>query len=579
MPVTRKLAAIFYADVAGYSRLTTMDEEGTHVRVMAMLDMATAAIEASNGSVLRYAGDAILASFPSVVEAMRTSVQIQGALAARNEGLPEPEKLCIRIGVNLGDVIEDRGEVYGDGVNIAARLEAASVPGGICLSAAVKEQLGGKVDLPLHDGGKVVLKNIEQPVRLYHWTPDGTKPASKASRREPVKKPAIAVLPFDAMSPDPDQGFFADGLTEDLITALSKNQWYEVTARNSTFAYKGTAHDIRRIGEALGVGFVLEGSVRKGGSRVRITVQLINAVSGTHEWAEKFDRQLKDVFEVQDEITTRVVTILSERIWQSVATEIRDKTPGEYGPYEWVYSAIALVHQIEPDSIETAKRYCIKALEFDADLVPAHLGLGFSYFIDWVFMGDMDGGALAKAEHHARRLHELSPGDAHAYRLLSRIYLATGKLEEAKRCVEKAVGLNAFDGDMLLNKGLYVLYAESAEQSMVWFDRVLEMHDETPHTVDIARMWKALAYFAMEDYGGAVTQMKNITNLPYLRALIGAACLVQLGEEDSARTAAKAALGARPGLRVSNLGLCRMFQDAEVRTRLSTALSMAGVPA
>ncbi len=189
MPVTRKLAAIFYADVAGYSRLTTMDEEGTHVRVMAMLDMATAAIEASNGSVLRYAGDAILASFPSVVEAMRTSVQIQEALKPPGtRGLPEPEKLCIRIGVNLGDVIEDRGEVYGDGVNIAARLEAASVPGGICLSAAVKEQLGGKVDLPLHDGGKVVLKNIEQPVRLYHRTPDGTKPASKASRREPVKK-------------------------------------------------------------------------------------------------------------------------------------------------------------------------------------------------------------------------------------------------------------------------------------------------------------------------------------------------------------------------------------------------------
>jgi TolB-like protein len=579
MPLNRKLAAIFYADVVGYSRLTAVDEEGTHARVMTMLDMAAAAIDASNGSVLRYAGDAILASFPSVIEAMHTSVSIQTALAGQNEGLPKNEKLHIRIGVNLGDVIEDRGEVYGEGVNIAARLEAAAVPGGICLSAAVKEQIAGKVDVPLHDGGETEFKNIEQPIRIYHWTPDGTTPEPRAVGREPVKKPAIAVLPFDAMSADPDQAFFADGLTEDLITALSKNQWYDVTARNSTFAYKGKAHDIREIGDALGVGFVLEGSVRKGGSRVRITVQLINAATGAHEWADKYDRHLEDVFQVQDEITQQVVTILSERIWQSVAKDIRKKTPGEFGPYEWVYSAISLIHEIEPDSIETAKSYCCKALAFDADLVAAHLGLGFCYYIDWAFMGNVDGAALEKAEHHAHRLQELSPDDAHAYRLLSRVYLATGKLEESKRCVERALALNPFDGDMVLNKGLYILFTESAGQSMEWFDRVLAMHNETPHTVDIARMWKALAYFAMANYCGAVSQLKDISGLPYLRSLIGAACFAQLEEGDSARTAAEATVAARPGLRISNLGVCQNFQDPEVRTRLSEALAAAGIPA
>ncbi len=575
MPVNRKLAAIFYADVVAYSRLTTMDEEGTHARVMAMLDMAATAIGAANGSVLRYAGDAILASFPSVVEAMHTAVKVQTALAAQNEGLPEDEKLHIRVGINLGDVIEDRGEVYGDGVNLAARLEAAAVPGGICLSAAVKEQIVGKVDVPLHDGGVAEFKNMEQPIHIYHWTPDGTTPKRRTAGREPIKKPAIAVLPFDTMSTDPDQEFFADGLTEDLITALSRNRWYDVTARNSTFAFKGKAHDVGEIG----VGFVLEGSVRKGGSRVRITVQLINAVTGAHEWADKYDRHLEDVFEVQDEITQRVVAILSERIWQSVAKDIRKKKLGEYGPYEWVYSAIDLVHQLEPDTIETAKSYCGKALEFDANLVPAHLALGFCYYTDWALMGNVDGAALEKTEHHARRLQELSPDDAHAYRLLSRVHLATGKLEESKRCVERALALNPFDGDMLLNKGLYVLSTESAEQSMEWFDRVLEMHDETPHTVDIARMWKVLAHFAMADYASAESQLRDISGLPYLRSLIGAACFAQLGESASARTAAEAAVPAQPGLRVSNLGVCKNFQDPEVRNRLPEALEKAGVPA
>ncbi len=575
MPINRKLTAIFYADVAGYSRLTGVDEEGTHARVMGMLDMAAASIDASNGSVLRYAGDAILASFPSVVEAMHTAVKIQTALAGENMDLPEDEKLHIRIGINLGDVIEDRGEVYGGGVNLAARLEAVAVPGGICLSAAVKEQIDGKVDVRLYDGGEAEFKNIDQPIHIYHWTPDGTAPEPRTVGREPVRKPAIAVLPFDAMSTDPEQEFFADGLTKDLITALSKNQWYDVTARNSALTSKGEGHDIREIG----VGFLLEGSVRKGGSRVRITVQLINAATGAHIWADKYDRQLEDVFEVQDEITKRVATILSERIWQSVAKDIRNKTPDEFGPYEWVYSAIGLIHQLEPDSIETAKCYCSKALEFDADLVPAHMGLGYAYFIDWAFMGNVDGAALEKAEHHAHRFQELSPDDANAHRLWSRIYLARDKQEEAERCVERALALNAFDGDMVLNKGLYVLFTRSAEQSMEWFDRVLEIHNETPHTVDIARMWKALSYFAMADYGSALSQLKDISSLRYIRSLIGAASFAQLGEHDKARTAAEAAVAARPGLRVSNLGLCQFFQDPEIRTRLSEALATAGVPA
>ncbi len=579
MPVTRKLAAIFYADVVGYSRLTAMDEEGTHARVMGVLDKAAEAIAASCGQVLRCAGDAILASFPSVVEAVHTAVEIQTALREDNLGLPNDEKLHLRIGINLGDVMEDRGEVYGDGVNIAARLETAAVPGGICLSGVVKEQITGKVEMPLHDGGEQEFKNIGHPVRVYHWTPDGTVPEPPVPRSRRVKKPAIAVLPFDVMSTDPDQAVFADGLTEDLITALSRNQWYEVTARNSTFAYKGKARDMREIGRDLGVGFLLEGSVRKGGDRLRITVQLISAASGSHLWAEKYDRQLEDVFEVQDEITRRVAMVLSERVWQSVAREIRDKTPDEFGPYEWVYSATGLIHKLEPEAIETAKLYCSKALESDADLMPAHMGLGYSYIIDWAFMGNVDGGALEKADYHARRFLEMSPDDAHAQRLLSRVHLARGELEQAERCVERALQLNPFDADMMLNKGLHVLYTGGAEESMDWFDRVLEVHNETPHTVDIAKTWKALANFAMADYRGALSQLKDINGLHYLRSLFGAASHAQLGERDQASAMAKAVVEARPGIRVADLGFCRYFQDSDIRTRLTNGLTAAGIPA
>ena len=338
---------------------------------------------------------------------------------------------------------------------------------------------------------------------------------------------------------------------------------------------------MRQIAGALGVGHVLEGSVRKGGSQVRITVQLVNAVTGVHEWADRYDRQLEDVFEVQDEITRRVAAILSERIWQAVARSIREKSPAQYGPYEWAFSAIGLIHHVEPDSNETAISHCRKALEHEPDLVQAHLGLGFGYYIDWAYMGNVDGAALEKAEHHAHRFRELSPDDANAnaYRLLSRIFLATGRLEEAKRCVERSLAINCFDGDILLNKGLYILFAENAEQSMPWFDRVIEIHDETPHTVDFARMWKTFAHFASADYASAVSQMKDISSLRYLRSLIGAACFAQLGDCASAGTAAETAVAAHPGLRVCDLGFYRCFQDQEVRTRLSDALVKAGIPA
>jgi adenylate cyclase len=581
MSATRKLLTVFYADVAGYSRLTGADEEGTHQRVMAILDHATAAIGTADGTVLRYSGDAILATFPSVVKAVETSVSIQSELAEINKAQSDQEPIHIRIGINLGDVLEDRGEVFGEGVNLAARLESAAPPGGICISSLVHGQVAGKVDVEFDDGGEIEFKNIKEPTRIYYWTLDGLGQPSSAPNpkiRHPRRKPAIAVLPLANMSNDPEQEHFADGLTEDLITALSRKQWYDVAARNSTFAYKGHAVDVRSVGKHLAVDFVLEGSVRKSGNRARITVQLINAKSGNHEWADKFDRDLDDVFSVQDEITHRVSAILGERIWQSVVKEIDDIDESDYGPFEWSYSAIGLIHEIAPESNRLATERLLKALAIDAEVAVVHLGLGFCYLTDWAYMGDGVGGSLEKAYEHAEIFQRLSPNDAHSYRLFSRVYAGMRRYEESERCVERAISIDPDDSDLVMNKGLFLLQTGKPAEALDYFNVVLNSHDETPHTVDIARAWKGLTLLVMEDYDIAVTVLQEISGLNYIKSLFLAACHAALGDDLQARAAITEVLQANPELRANNLGFCNTYRDTSIGDRLRLDFNRAGLP-
>jgi len=580
MSVTRKLLTVFYADVAGYSRLTGADEEGTHRRVMTILDHATAAIDAADGTVLRYSGDAVLASFPSVVKAVETSVSIQNQLADINRAQGEQEPIQIRIGINLGDVLEDRGEVFGEGVNLAARLESAAPPGGICVSSLVHGQVAGKVDVEFRDGGEVEFKNIKAPTRVYYWSPDGLRPTSVTNpkSRNTGRKPAVAVLPLSNMSNDAEQEHFADGLTEDLITALSRKRWYDVAARNSTFAYKGQAVDVRSVGEHLAVDFVLEGSVRKSGNRARITVQLINAKSGNHEWADRFDRDLDDVFSVQDEITHRVSAILGERIWQSVVRNVDKIDASEYGPFEWSYSAIGLIHQLAPESIRLAKERLQKALAIDAEVAVVHLGLGFCYLADWAFMGGSVGGSLEKVREHAEIYQRLSPSDAHTYRLFSRVYAGMRRYEEAESCVERAISIDPDDSDLILNKGIFLQQTGKPVEALECFDAVLNGHDETPHTVDIARAWKGMALLAMEDYGKAVSVLQEISGLNYLKNLFLAACHAALGDDQQARAAIAQVLQACPDLRANNLGFCQSYRDTAIGDRLRLTFNRAGLP-
>ena len=312
MSQTRRLAAILAADVAGYSRLIGADEGGTLERLRALRrELLDPKIAEHKGRLVKTTGDGLLVEFGSVVDALRCAVEVQREMTGRNAGVAPDSRIEFRIGINVGDIVVEDGDIFGDGVNVAARLEALAEPGGICVAARVQEDAAGRLDLAFEDIGEQQLKNIARPVRAYRVV-SAARPAMPQPGSGPPlpDKPSIAVLPFANMSGDPEQEYFADGMVEEIITALSRIRWLFVIARNSSFTYKGQAVDVKQIGRALGVRYVLEGSVRKGGGRVRIAAQLIDTLSGAHLWADRFDGSMEDVFDLQDKVATSVAGVI-----------------------------------------------------------------------------------------------------------------------------------------------------------------------------------------------------------------------------------------------------------------------------
>jgi adenylate cyclase len=312
----RRLAAILAADVAGYSRLIGADEEGTLNRLRSIrADVIDPAIAAHRGRLVKTTGDGFLVEFGSVVDALRCAVEVQREINGRDTDAPPDRRIELRIGIHQGDIVVEDGDIFGDGVIVAARLEALAEPGGICVSARVQEDAAGRLDLAFADLGEQNLKNIARPIRAYRVGPHKAATPPDQARLPLPDKPSIAVLPFQNIGGDPEQEVFADGMVEDITTALSKLRWFFVIARNSSFAYKGRTVDVKQVGRELGVRYVLEGSVRKSGNRLRITAQLVEAVTGNHVWAERYDRDLADIFTVQDEITERVVAAIEPELY------------------------------------------------------------------------------------------------------------------------------------------------------------------------------------------------------------------------------------------------------------------------
>ena len=419
----RKLAAILYADVAGYSRLTGEDEDTTHRILTEYLDFISTTVDSHRGKVMHYAGDAALAKFDAVVDAMSAAVAIQNELNTRNQGLPDERKVHFRIGVNSGDVIEDRGDIYGDGVNVAARLESLAEPGGICISDAVRGAIGKNLDLDYEDMGEQEVKNILEPVRAYKVViakEEVTVTESVKPALELPDKPSIAVLPFTNMSGDPEQEYFSDGITEDIITELSRFRDLFVIARNSSFAYKDLPVDIKQVARELSVGYVMEGSVRRDGDRLRITAQLIEADSGGHIWGEKYDRELGDIFDLQDEITRHVVGSIAPQVELAELERSRELSDTNLSAYELALKAQALTYDAvrvaDPNMLVQAMSLANAALELDNRsthaLWTSGMGCVFQHIYGW---GDDPGGALTSAIETADHLIGIDPSNAKSY--------------------------------------------------------------------------------------------------------------------------------------------------------------------
>jgi adenylate cyclase len=356
--VERRLAAVLAADVAGYSRLMGADEEGTLARLNAhRTEFLEPTIAEYHGRVVKRTGDGILVEFGSAVDAARCAIKVQQGMRHRNADVAADQRIEIRVGIHIGDIIVEGGDIFGDGVNIAARLESIAEPGGICISDDAFRQVRGKIDATFKDTGEHRLKNIEQPVRVYQSELSGSEPQSRRVLALP-DKPSIAVLAFNNMSEDPEQEYFSDGITEDIITGLSKNRGIFVIARNSSFAYKRQPIDVSRIGRELGVRYVLEGSVRRAGDRIRISAQLIEAEGRTHLWAERYDRSLTDLFAVQDEITDRIVATVAPELLEAEMQRVRRKEPGTLGAWECAMRAqwhlARMTHEDNTEAIRLA---------------------------------------------------------------------------------------------------------------------------------------------------------------------------------------------------------------------------------
>jgi adenylate cyclase len=440
--VERRLAAILVADVVGYSRLMGADDEGTLAHLTAHHNaLVSPKIEEHHGRIVRTTGDGLLVLFASVVEALQCAVEVQRGMIKRNAGVPPDTRIEFRIGINVGDIIIDGGSIHGEGVNVAARLEALAEPGGICVSDRVQEDMHGRLDIAFQNAGEQQLKNIARPVRVYHVRLGG-----KSVESAPVlpDKPSIAVMPFTNMSGDPEQEYFADGMVEEIITAISRMHWLFVIARNSSFTYKGRIVDVKQVGRELGVRYVLEGSVRKAANRVRITARLIDALTGVHLWADRLEGALDDIFELQDQVATSVVGAITPKLQQAEIERAKRKPTGSLDAYDYYLRGISNLHRPTREATSEALQLFYKTIELDPDFSSAH-GMAAWCISSRKASGWMMDRAneTSEAVRLAPRAVVLGKEDAVALSLAGfALGYVVGELDDAIACIDRALALN-----------------------------------------------------------------------------------------------------------------------------------------
>lgn len=581
--VTRKLTAIVAADVLGYSRMMRADEEGTLAALQAIRSNVTdPEILAHKGRIVKTTGDGILVEFDSVVDAARCTLGVQCKMAERNEGIQEDRRIVFRVGVHLGDVIVEGDDLFGDGVNVAARLEGICEPGGLCLSNAAFEQVRDRLDVEFLDGGAHEVKNIARPIQVWRWKPgaDGEPDDVAASLTLP-EKPSLAVLPFANMSGDEEQEYFADGITEDLITALSHVRWLFVIARNSTFAYKGQSPDIRQVATDLGVRYVLEGSVRKAGNRIRLTGQLIDGATGAHIWAERYDRQLDDIFDLQDELTVTIAGAIGPAVDLAERERITSHHSDSFDAWEVYQQGMRSLHKRTLEDLETARRLFLRATKLDPNLSQAYAATAEACFFQ-IVDGTTDDPEQCRADalYFGQKGVEHDNQDSGAHYAMGRAYMVRREHEHAVPALQTAVRLNPSFAWAHYALGMAYGTSGSPEMAVEPIQMAMRL---SPHDSYMGQFMVHLgeAYLFMGQHQEALTWAEASLRQPNFRwsrygLLIST--LGHLGRLDEANEAISALRKLKPEVNVTFVGNWWPISDDASREILLDGLRKAGLP-
>jgi adenylate cyclase len=547
--VQRRLAAILSADAQGYSRLMSEDDAAT-VRLLATCrETVTQLVQARHGRVVDMPGDNVLAEFGSAVDAVEAAVAIQDQLAACNSKLSEQRRMLFRIGVNLGDIIVDDGRIYGDGINIAARVEKLADPGGICVSGKVHDEVHRKLDLRFDDLGEHELHNISAKVRVYRIALGQKSEArpieqAKAGTGERQAKPSIIVLPFTNMSGAAEQEFFADGLTEDILTDLSRFRELFVISRNTSFKLKGQSVDVKKIARELGVQYVIEGSVRRAGNRVRVTVQLIDGETDAHLWAERYDRDLEDIFAIQDEITSAIVAILPGRVAAAAHDRAERKQPGNLAAYECALEAKVLHHRSKREDNAKAQTLIARAIELDPKYAHAHAWKACIAGQAWVYGWCEDQDATRQLiERELEIALALDENDSDVQRVLAALRLLQKNHDKAVFHQQRALSLNPNDDLIVVQQGEILTWIGQPEEGVPWIQKAMRLNPFHP-----PRFWNHLgrAYFVARRYAEAVEAFKRIAAPDQFHHAFLAACCAQLGDTVAANDHVREVLSRNP---------------------------------
>lgn len=586
----RKLAAILVADVVGFSRLTAEDEDRTLARLRALRsDLIDPTIEVNKGRIIKRTGDGALVEFRSVVDAVRCAIEVQTAMLERNAGLPTNRRIEFRVGIHLGDVVvEEDGDIMGDGVNIAARLEGLAEPGSICLSEDAYRQVRSRLGHEVKDLGEATLKNIAEPMRVYSLkvglstsATAGAEGSAGGPGAQPSlpEKPSIAALPFQNMSGDPEQDYFADGMLEDIITGLSRIKWLFVIARNSSFAYKGKSVDIKEAGRELGVRYLLEGSVRKMANRVRVTAQLIEAESGRHVWADRYDRTLDDVFALQDELTMSVVAAIEPSVRQAEIERVKRKRPDNLDAYDQLLRALPSVYTAMPEGATTALALLEKALEKEPTYSQAH---GFAAWAHEILFA-RGGGREENREGAVRHAHAAIAHGRDDAVALSLGGFALGMIAHdrnaAREAFEAALALSPSCAITYILGSVILVFSGDAEQGVEWGEKALRLSpfDPMSYAPWFSIAAGSLALGKIEEAAKAAHKVFQAN--PYWSSahFLLAGTYAKLGRNEEAKASAARVLELQPSFSISRT--CAAFDiHPSVAAPLSDALSLAGLP-